>query len=505
MIYTFGELELDDQKFELRRNRHPVPVEPQVFLVLRELLRAGGNLVSKNALADAVWGGPAVSDASIASRIRAARAALGDDGERQEIIRTVHGRGFRLVPSVSLLPQTLAPADAPSLAALPFRALGLPREQSVLAEALTNDVLRALSRLRWLTVIARGSSFRFGEAEPDLEAIGLRLGARYILTGTLELSGQQLTASTELVEAAGARILWADRITRSLSLLPELQQVIVAAICNALELHVPLNEARMAETRDAEHLDAWAVYHLGLRQMYRFTADGNAQATGHFNRALELNPNLARAHAGLSFTSFQEAFLQYGPDRLRATDAARRHAERGLELDPLDPFAAFTLGRSYWLTDEIEIAAGWLARATDLNPNYAQGFYCSALLAALLSQTDQASQGVDQALRLSPLDPLLYAMFGTRAVSLMQAQDYAQAADWADRAAAAPQAHFLIGMIAVTANSLAGRDDRALGWAEHVRRMRPDASTRHFEAAFPMRDSVARARMLIPLKAYGFT
>src|SRR5690606_25988008 len=114
----------------------------------------------------------------------------------------------------------------------------------------------------------------------------------------------------------------------------------------ALELHVPLNEARLAEGRDIAHLDAWASYHLGLRQMFLFTAEGNRQAAEFFARAVRLDSGFARAHAGLSFTSFQDAFLGYGPDRDLAVGAARAHAERSLEIDPLDPFAALTLGRS---------------------------------------------------------------------------------------------------------------------------------------------------------------
>ncbi|MCZ0960937.1 winged helix-turn-helix domain-containing protein [Paracoccus benzoatiresistens] len=503
MIYGFGDHELDDQRFELRRNGRSIPVEPQVFLVLRELLRAGGRLVGKEQLADVVWGG-AVSDASIASRVRAARAALGDDGERQAVIRTVHGRGFRLMQPVRAAPQGGPALAAPSLAVLPFGAIGLPRDRAILTEALAHEILRALSRLRWLVVISRGSSFRFARAGADLSAIGARLGVRYLLTGTVELSGNTLAVSPELVEAESARILWTDRLSEPLDRLAELQQTIVSALCTALELHLPLNEARLAEGRDIESLDAWASYHLGLRQMFHFTAEGNRQAAACFDRAIRLDPGFARAHAGLSFTSFQDAFLRYGPDRDRATDAARAHAERSLELDPLDPFAALTLGRSYWLTDQVEVGAGWLARATDLNPNYAQGFYGRAILAAILARPEQADEGVDRALQLSPLDPLLYGMFGTRALRLLQGEDPEGAADWADRAASAPHAHFLIGMIAMAANGLAGRDDQAGTWGRHVRALRPDASRELFFTAFPLRDDRARGRIGGELARQGF-
>src|SRR5690606_26206743 len=124
-------------------------------------------------------------------------------------------------------------------------------------------------------------------------------------------------------------------------------------------------------------------------------------------RAVALDPGFARAHAGLSFTSFLDAFLHLVPDVDAATQAAPRHAERGLELDPLDPFANFIMGRSHWLTDEPETALDWLTRATTLNPNYAQGFYASAFTSMVIGNGSATEAGLDTALLLSPLDPLL--------------------------------------------------------------------------------------------------
>lgn len=508
MICSFGEFQLDDQRFELRRNGQPVPVEPQVFLVLCRIMQAQGRLVSKDELVEAVWQGRAITDASIASRIRAARAAIGDDGARQEVIRTVHGRGFRAVPAIRLTGQGDGDIidtrpGGPSLAVLPFRGIGLPSGQAILTEALAHEILRALSRLRWLMVIARGSSFRFDQPGLDVGTVGTRLGARYILNGTVALDGGILTITPELVETATARILWTDRLSRPLDSLAELQRIIVAALCTALELHVPLNEARLAEGRDISQLDAWANYHLGLRQMFRFTAEGNRHAAEFFARAATLDPGFARAYAGLSFTSFQEAFLRYGPDRSKATEAARAHAERSLEIDPMDSFAAYTYGRAHWLTDQMDMAASWLARATDLNPNFAQGFYSRALTATMMAENRLASDGVELALRLSPLDPLLYGMFGTRALSLLQQGKDAEAADWADRAGAAPHAHVLIAMIAAAANGLAGREARAQDWLREVQRQRPDANAEMFFSAFPLRNQPARERIRKELARFG--
>lgn len=516
MIYRFGTHRLDPDRFELLRNGEAVAAEPQVLQLLLHLVRHRDRMVSKDEIVEAVWNGRAVSDASISSRVRLARTALGDDGGRQEFIRTVHGRGFRFVapvseeapaagtgPAADPEPPREAAHGRPSIAVLPLQAVGLAAERAVIADAISHDVIQALSRLRWLAVIARGSSFRFRSLAPDPGEIGAALGVRYVLFGLIEAHGAHLSATLELADSAGGTVLWADRLTVAADAVEDLRARIVTHVVSALDAYVPLNEAMAARLGSTEHLDAWANYHLGLQHMYRFTAADNARATGYFERAVALDPGFARAHGGLSFTRFQDAFLRYARDPVVAAMEARRHAERGLELDPLDPFVCLTMGRSFWLGDELEAAAGWLDRATELNPNYAQGFYSRAFTAMLAGDHATSEAGVASALRLSPLDPLRYGMLGTRSQLLIQAGRYGEAADWGDRAAASPGAHFLISMIALVANALAGRDGQARRWLADIRARRRDASAQHFFAAFPIHDPAARKLILQALAKFG--
>jgi TolB-like protein len=516
MRYRFGIYELDPGQFELRQSGSAVPLEPQVYQLLRLLIENRTRMVSKQEIADRVWKIAAVSDASISSRIRSARIAVGDDGDRQQVIRTVHGQGFRFVADVTeIAPATVrqpladalavAPlwASRPGIAVLPFQPLGLPPDLTVLCDAIPHEVIQTLSRLRWLSVIARGSSFRFRGPDQDLVAIGAALKVRYILSGTVETAGLAVTLTLELADARGGEVIWADRLTASLDDLAELRARVVAQLIAALEAYIPLNEAREAHLLPWDRLDAWANYHLGLQHMQRFTAADNAVATALFSRATEQDPGFARAHAGLSFTSFQDAFLRYGPVHDTAKTAARRHAERGLELDPLDPFTNFTMGRSFWLTGELDAAGDWLNRATLLNPNYAQGFYARAFTDMLEAKGPQAQAGLDAAIRLSPLDPLLYGMLGTRSLSLLQEGKYDEAASWGDRAAGTPGAHFLISMIALAANALAGREAQAAHWMKDIHRRRPDASIAHFFAAFPFQKESVRSLLTNVLGRHG--
>jgi TolB-like protein len=516
MAWTFGNFRLNAEQFELCRGNVPVELEPQVLALLVHLVRNRHRMVTKEEIAEQVWHGRAVSDASISSRVRSARKAVDDDGKDQAVIRTVHGRGFRFVADVmeTGAAQLTAPDDLrnpkghlsgrPSIAILPFRPLAMAPELAILADAIPYEIIQALSRLRWLAVIARGSSFRFRQPVPDLDLVATALGARYVLSGTIEARNSQVAVTLELADSSNNEVIWGDRLMSPLDGIDDLRSQIVAHLVTALEVYIPLNEARAAQLAGIETLDAWANYHLGLQHLYRFKGDENQRAKTYFERAVALDPRFSRAHSGLSFTSFLEAFLHLTPDVPEAIRAARRHAERGLELDPMDPFAHFTMGRSYWLTHDLDTAAVWLDRATDLNPNYAQGHYSSAMTSMLTGNLKATETGLDIALQLSPLDPLLYGIHGVRSQMFMQSGDYAAGAHWGDRAATTPGAHYLIAMIALVANGLAGRDDQVARWRQVVRQRRTDASSAHYFEAFPTQDPQYRLMIAAELRRHGF-
>jgi len=516
MAWKLGQFTLDPERFELARDGAAMRIEPQVLTLLIHLIRNRDRMVGKDEIARVVWNGKPVSDASISSRIRSAREALGDSGKNQSVIRTVHGRGFRFVAEATEVPaarpagieQATGPDSAelsrPSVAVLPFRPLGATPDLKILAEAIPHEIIQALSRMRWLAVIARGSSFRLRKAATDLDLVGATLGAGYALSGMVEIQRGAVVVVIELADVGRGEVIWGDRLTAPMDEIEWIRQRIASHVVTALDLHIPQNEARLAGLGGSDRLDAWSNFHLGLNQLYRFKPDANRKARGYFERAVKLDPRFARAHAGLSFTRFLDAFLHLGPDDQEATEAARRHAERGLELDPLDPFAHFTMGRSFWLTGDPETAAGWLKRAVDLNPNYAQGYYASAFTAMLTGNIAAADSEIDAAINLSPLDPLMYAMHGVRALLFIQTGDLRAAARWADRAATTPGAHYLIAMIAAMANGLGGRHQQAARWRQVARRRRPDADAAQFFAAFPIRNPAARARIAAELSRQGF-
>ena len=320
----------------------------------------------------------------------------------------------------------------------------------------------------------------------------------------MEVSDRGVVVAVELVDTADGGIVWAERFSGRIDDVHAMREDLRSRVLTALEIQIPVHEATLARLGTAENLDAWSVYHLGLQHMYRFNRVDNAAAGALFRRAVALDPLFARAHAGLSFIHFQTAFMRYTGDIAGETSQARRFAERGLELDPLDPFVNFTMGRTYWLEGDLESSLGWLERATTISPHYAQGIYARAWTEALAVRGNEARLHVDLAMRLSPLDPLRYGMLGTRAFTHMAVGEDAEAADWAERAARSPGAHVLIAMIAAAAHALNGDAARAAYWAANVRE-RSGALTRgDFYRAFPMKSDAMRVRVLQALAQLGF-
>ena len=170
----------------------------------------------------------------------------------------------------------------------------------------------------------------------------------------------------------------------------------------------------------------------------------------------------------------------------------------------MDPFVNFTMGRAHWLTDDVDAAQHWLGRAIAINPNYAQGFYASAFTSMLRGDAVACEAGVQAALDLSPLDPLLSGMYGVRAQMLMQQGDYAAAARWGEKAAMTPGAHHLIAMVATAACALAGAETQAKRWSEAARAKRKDASAADYTRAFPVRNLTARREIERALRQHGF-
>ena len=517
MIYAFDDFELDMRMAELRRQGAPVPMEPRVFRLLCLLVQNTDRVITRDEMIEQIWSGRIISEAALSTAIHSLRRALGDDGAAPRYVRTIRGQGFRFVAPVSaeahVAEAMRSPEDsgqmAPvgtrqaSIAVLRFQLPGAEKPRPELSDGIPAELISSLSKLHWLHVIARGSSFRFNPDNMVPGDVAKQLDVRYLLTGSVEPTDRMLTLAIELLSTSDGAVVWSERFTVPMAELQVARRDIVASVISALEIHVPRFESEHARHLSAHQLDAWSHYHLGLRHMYRYNEVDNAIAAGHFASAIELDTEFARAHAGLSFTYWQNAFMHFDDDRKQLLDKAVGSASRALQIDPQDPFASFNMGRALWLEGDVYGGITWLDRALIVNPNYAQCYYTMGLTRLLSGSADLAQGATDKAIHLSPLDPLLYAMLSTKALSHIANEDFAAAGMLAEKAVHVPGAHFYIAMITAIALELGGNRAAAETWRDKALAERPDFSVAMFFKAFPFKDPSMQSRIARALTRLG--
>jgi TolB-like protein len=352
-----------------------------------------------------------------------------------------------------------------------------------LADALADDVITRLAKLRVLFVIARGTVFALHDRHVGPEEAGRMLNVDYVVSGAIQRDAKRLTVTVELTETRTVRIVWAEIMKHKLDdaflVLEEIGNRIVASVASEIETI----ERNRAILRPPSSLDAWEAHHRGLWHMYRFSKADNARARHFFETAVRLDPTFARAYAGLSFTHFQTAFQGWAK-RQPAIDRAYDAAGQGLMADDRDPAAHWAMGRALWLRGQDGQSVVELERAIDLSPNFALGHYTLAFVNSQTGDAKAAISSSDHSRLLSPFDPLLFGMLGARAMALVRLGRFEEAADYAVKAASRPNAHPHILGIAAFSLALAGSLAQARAWAATLRHAHPGYDIRDFLAAF---------------------
>jgi TolB-like protein/Flp pilus assembly protein TadD len=515
MIVSFGECEIDTARKELRCQGRLRPLEPQVYRLLTFLIDNRDRAVSRAELLEAIWKGRVVSDAAVNSRIKAARAALGDDGRAQHSIRTLHRSGYRFVAEVTTTRAIVAPpvpataSDVQSIVAtaetldnldlalpsqasvaiLPLQLVGTRDRAQLLADGLTHDIITQVARAGWLFVASRGSTFRFRAGPYDAREIGRALGVHFVAQGRVQLIGNRLRVQVSLADARDGAEIWGDSFQRRIDDIFEVQREISEVIAGTLEARIENVERRRALLKAPANLDAWEAYHRGCWHMYRFTPADHMLAERFFHQSLALDPASPRAYAGLSFVHWQRAFLERVPDREAEARVTLDLAMQSLSLDPYDPLGHWAVGRAHLLFGEVEQAVDELEVSVQLNPSSAVAQYSLSYALMQLGAPDRSIEIVGRARRLSPFDPMTFAMFGVRAQNLSFLGRYDESATFASRAAHQPNAHYHVVAVAAYCNLLANRIGTATELFQRVKSIRPDYSIEDFLRAFRLQKS----------------
>ena len=401
MQYRFEDYLLDPERRELTRGSGAIAVGPQVFDLLLYLVQSREHVVSKDELLDVVWGGRIVSELTLTSHINAARKAIDDSGQEQRLIRTVARKGFRFVGDVreaqssddfssqkaelarsdEASAHALVLPDIPSIAVLPFLNLSGDPEQEYFADGVVDDIISALSRIRWLFVVARNSSFTYKGRAVDVKQVGRELGVRYVLEGSVREAANRVRITGQLIDATTGGHLWADRFEGTLGDIFDLQDQLTENVVGAIAPQLERAEIERAKQKPTRSLDAHDYYLRGMANLHRGTRDSIDEALAQFYHALQLDPNFASAYAMAAWCHFWRKVNGWMTDRPQEIAEGARLARRAVELGRDDAVALTRGGHALGhLAGELDGGIALIDRALVLNPNLASAWFLGGFL-----------------------------------------------------------------------------------------------------------------------------
>ncbi|MEX2126227.1 MAG: hypothetical protein WD795_20210 [Woeseia sp.] len=393
--------------------------------------------------------------------------------------------------------------EMPSLAVLDFAVLDSHADGAVLANGLAVDLNSRLAQLPSLFVIARQSAARIDALRLAPRQIGAKLGVRYLISGSTQRDDKRVRTTVTLMDVTDESELWSEHFDRPLDDIFQVQDDITNAVIAAIEPAIERAEMQRALIKPPDSLTAWEYFHRGLWHCFRFTAKDNEIAHQLFKHAVSLDPHFSRAHAGISFTHFSRAFLNAVPNVEREIGEALEAGRQSVDFDGRDAMGHWALGRALFLSRLHDDALVAIDRSLAVNPNYAQGHYARGFIGIHAGIDEASLPSLDMAQRLSPFDPLLFAMKSSRGLSLASQGKYGEAAAWAIRATHEPNAHFHIYAIAAACLDLAGRSADARNNARWVIERHPQYSVEVFRRSFPHKDEAHREPLLAALERAG--
>jgi TolB-like protein/Flp pilus assembly protein TadD len=361
----------------------------------------------------------------VESKIDLTAKDMGDQ-KVKNIARPV--RAYKIVTDNGTEPkppsETTSLPDKPSIAVLPFDNLSGDPEQEYFADGMAEDIITALSKLRWFFVIARNSTFAYKGKSPDVRQVTRELGVRYVLEGSVRKAGNRVRITAELIDGMTGAQIWAERYEREVVDIFAVQDDITRNVVSAIEPQLYAAENLRIHSEPPESLDAWGCVIRGLWHLGRFTKDDTEQARQLLRQAVALSPRYGKAHSVLAFAEARTVF--FGGNVETALSEAREIAQTARALDPDDPWSYFSSGYIECFFSRYEDAIAWYRRAIELNENFALAHGNMAAALAFGGQPDAAIEAVNSSLRMSPRDPFNFSYLHFAAIAYFAAERYAE-------------------------------------------------------------------------------
>jgi TolB-like protein len=480
--YEFGPFRLDAQAGILYRGAEPTMLGQRAITLLRLLLDTPATPVSKDALVDAGWGGLAVADNNLTVQIAALRRVLADGANAESWIETLPRRGYRYVgppvitndPSAEAARFASAPAlpEKPSVAVLPFANLSGDPEQEYFADGMVDDIITGLSRINWLFVIARNSSFVYKGRAVDVKQAGRELGVRYVLEGSVRKAGNNVRVTGQMIDASTGAHVWAERYDRNSEDIFALQDEIAQAAVGAIAPSVRKAEIERVKRKRPESLDA---YDLVLRAQTDVDSGMPEQVTRALvllERAIALDPTYALAH-GNAAMCHHCLFLRAGLQE--ANRAASIHHARSAIVHGQDDALALTWAGFSIGMDAHDRGGAFTAleAALAISPSSALTYILGSVMLGWGGEAERAIEWSEKGARLSPFDSWAWAAFDAQAMSHLLRGRYEEAARAAYRSVQANPSHSITYVQLTAALAKLGRLEEAKAAAARVLELHP--------------------------------
>jgi TolB-like protein/Tfp pilus assembly protein PilF len=513
---------LDLDRRELRRGCKAIPVEPQVFDLLVYLAQNHDRVVSKDDLIGSVWDGRIVSESTFSSRINAARKAIGDNGKEQRLVRTIPRRGFRFVGAVQVQPadgsrqvtearsaeiqeparMALPLPDRPAIAVLPFTNMSDDPVQEYFSDGISEDIITALSKLRWFFVIARNSSFIYKGKAVHMKQVAAELGVGYVVEGSIRKSGDRVRITVQLNDVTTGSHVWAEHYDRELTDVFTVQDEITEAIVAAIEPQIYAAENFRARRKPPNNMDAWDLVMRALSHYWGVTGEDNVAAQALLEKAIAIDPDYGQA-LGLLATSHSFCAHMGWSAPATAVTIAERAAQAAVRADGEDPWAHHALAGVHLARRRFDDSLSEFELALQLNPNFslAQGYYGLAL--SYCGRWEEGDAAARRALRLSPRDPVSAIYYGVAAYAQFVGRNYAEAMRLS-REGLRQRGDFVGAHRVLTAAAgMAGQAEVARLALQDLRRAQPNISLAWIASEMPWRDHADSEHYLQGLRGAG--
>jgi TolB-like protein/Tfp pilus assembly protein PilF len=419
MIYLFEQFAIDTGQYQLSLEGNPVPVEPLVFDLLVYLIENCERVVGRDELLENLWKGKVVTDAALAARLKDARKALGDSGDRQEFIKTVHGRGYQFIAPIVesgkadpmqtvekiMTGRNLELPAKPSIAVLPLQNESEGIEADYFSNGVTDGIINGLTRFRDLFVMGRSSSFSFKDKAVDIPEIGRRLGVRYVVQGVVRKLGERVRVSVELVDAETGQNLWSEHYDRELKDVFAVEDEVTQAIVATLVTQVEDAAYHHSKIRASENLEAYEWLLQGNRFVDRGGKEDLFEARRMYQQALALDPDFSAAYTGLSKTYMYEHWGHLAEDYDKAINRSIEFGQKAVELDDKDSRAHYAVGHAYFCSGQHARAEFHIEKALALNPGEYDNLCFKGYLLACTGRHEESRSCLSDSMRHNPLAP----------------------------------------------------------------------------------------------------